>query len=240
VDHRAGIKLTGVTTFRHIASVSAAGMATAVLIAGCGSAHPRSAQTTPVTGGSAPSSSSSSAEVAGSATAATQANTPATQPTSVHTTPNGAGGASLPAPYPTPGRDPSQAADQSTVLAALPGSSASSCENVGTHTDLRSGSIAAGNFAHARTQYTQTPASTKVPEVDLYVIPQHAATLTSLTITVDPTGAGATTTLTSKSVEQADAWSYFAVQLPVPAAGGYQLSMVSGPDRGCFLVTFSR
>lgn len=237
--------MTGVKTLRHIATVGATGMAAAVLVAGCGSAHPHSAQTqhstqttTPVTGSSTPSS--SSAQAAGPGGSATSASTPGTRPAAVPTPPSGAGGTSLPAPYPTPGRDPSQVADQSTVLAALPGSSASSCENVGTHTDLRSGSIAAGNFAHARTQYTQTVASTAVPEVDLYVIPQHAAKLSTLTITVDPTGAGPTTTLSSKSVEQADQWSYFAVQLPVPAAGGYQLTMASGTDRGCFLVTFSR
>jgi hypothetical protein len=126
------------------------------------------------------------------------------------------------------------------VLASVPGSSSSSCESVGTHTDLRSGAIAAGNFAHARAQYTQTATSTEAPKVDLYVIPQHAAHLSTLTITIDPTGAGATTTLTSKSVQQADAWSYFAVQLPVPAPGSYQLTMVSGADRGCFLITFSK
>jgi hypothetical protein len=131
-------------------------------------------------------------------------------------------------------------ADQSSVLAGIPGSTSTACENVGSHTDLRSGSIAAGNFAHARAQYTQTAATTPVPALDLYVIPQHAAELTTLTITIDPTGAGPTKTLTSKSVEQADAWSYFAVQLPVPAPGGYQLTMVSGPDRGCFLITFSK
>jgi hypothetical protein len=146
----------------------------------------------------------------------------------------------VPGPYPTPGRDPSQAADQSTVLASLPGTTSATCEDVGSHTDLRSGSIAAGNFAHARAQYTQTVASTEVPELDLYVIPQHAAKLTTLTITMDPTDSGATKTLTSTSVQQADAWSYFAVQLPVPAPGGYQLTMVSGADRGCFLVTFSK
>ena len=27
---------------------------------------------------------------------------------------------------------------------------------------------------------------------------------------------------------------------PVPAPGGYQLTMVSGADRGCFLVTFTK
>jgi hypothetical protein len=130
-------------------------------------------------------------------------------------------------------------ADQSTVLASLPGSSAATCENVGSHTDLRAGAIAAGNFAHARAQYTQLAATTEVPQLDLYVIPQHAAKLSTLTITIDPTGAGASKTLTSKSVEQADAWSYFAVQLPVPAPGAYQLTMTSGTDRGCFLITFT-
>jgi hypothetical protein len=239
VDYRTEVKLSAVPALGRIAAVGATGLAAALLVAGCGGAHPRSLPTTPVTGGSPSSPSTGSS---GTVRPGTSTNDPgARSPASQATTPGGgAGGPVLPAPYPTPGRDPSQVADQSTVLASLPGSTSSSCQTVGSHTDLRSGSIAAGNFAHARAQYTQTVASTEVPEVDLYVIPQHAAKLTTLTITIDPTGAGPTTTLVSKSIEQADEWSYFAVQLPVPAPGGYQLTMVSGADRGCFLVTFSR
>jgi hypothetical protein len=241
VDHRAEIKLTAVKALGRAAAVGAAGMATALLVAGCSSAHPHSASTTPVTG-SSPQSSPPSSGAAGTARPGTSAASSGSRsPTSAPSTPTAAaGGPNLPASYPTPSLDPSQAADQSTVLASLPGSTSSSCESVGSHTDLRSGSIAAGNFAHARAQYTETAATTEAPQVDLYVIPRQAAKLTSVTITVDPTGNGPTTTLTSKSVEQADAWSYFAVQLPVPAPGNYQLTMVSGPDRGCFLLTFSK
>lgn len=219
------------------AAVGAGCVATALLVTGCGSAHPRSAPTTPVTGSSASPLATGSA---GRSTSATSAATPVGGSGSATQSSPNAGGPNAPAPFPTPGRDPEQATDQSSVLASLPGSTSSSCASVGSHTDLRSGAVAAGNFAHARAQYAQTVASTEVPTVDLYVIPAHATKLTSLTITVDPTGTGPTTTLTSKSVEQADTWSYFAVQLPVPAAGGYQLTMVSGPDRGCFLVTFSK
>jgi hypothetical protein len=241
VDDRTEIKLTAVKPLSRIAAVGTASLAGALLIAGCGSTHPHAAASTSVAGGSlsAPAAGLSSASVP----QRTSATAPGAQSSALPpTNPSGPGqnSASLPGPYPTPGRDPSQAADQSTVLASLPGSTSSTCENVGSYTDLRSGSIAAGNFAHARAQYTESAALTPVPQVDLYAIPRHAAMLTTLTITVDPTGAGPTKTLTSTSVQQADAWTYFAVQLPVPAPGGYQITMVSGADRGCFLVTFSR
>jgi hypothetical protein len=143
------------------------------------------------------------------------------------------------APFPTPSKAHATATDQQAVLDALPGSKVAGCVAVGTHTDLRSGTIAAGNFAVARKQYTSTVHKTEVPEVFLYVIPEDTKSMSSVKVTVDPMGSGVTRTVTSKSVQQADQWRYFAVNVPVHAPGSYRLTMQSGTNTGCFEVTFT-
>jgi hypothetical protein len=130
--------------------------------------------------------------------------------------------------------------DQSSVLGALPGSSSTSCATVGTHTDLRSGSVAMGNFVLAGKQYRTEARKSGIPEVGLYLIPQHAKHLKRATLTLDPRGSGKSKTITTRSVEDTDTSRYFAVQLPVAAPGTYQLSVVSGQDHGCYVVTFSK
>ena len=144
------------------------------------------------------------------------------------------------APYSTPGKEPDANSNQAAVLKSLPGSAAATCAVVGTHSDLRSGSVAVGNFVVARKKYSDEVATTEVPEVFLYVIPQDAKSMRSVTVTVDPTGTGPTRQVTSKSVEQADAWTYFAVNIPVYAPGSYRLTMVSGANKGCFDVSFAK
>ena len=60
------------------------------------------------------------------------------------------------------------------------------------------------------------------------------------TPTTQSAGSAKPVSVTSTDVEQADAWSYYAVQAPVSAPGTYRVTAVSGADRGCFTVTFSR
>jgi hypothetical protein len=60
-----------------------------------------------------------------------------------------------------------------------------------------------------------------------------------VTVSVDP-ATGPTHTVTSTSVERADVWRYFAVNVPIASAGAYRLTMVSGANRGCFDVTFTK
>ena len=74
----------------------------------------------------------------------------------------------------------------------------------------------------------------------MYVIPQHAAHLISATVSVFARSTGTTKTATSKSVQSGDAAQYFVVQVPVATPGVYRLTMTSGADRGCFLVSFSQ
>lgn len=133
-----------------------------------------------------------------------------------------------------------KAKNQTPVLNSLPGKASSGCLAVGTNRDLRSGSIAAGNFVDARKKYASEANSKEQPEVFLYVIPQHSKGLKKATALVKPRGGGKTFTVTSKSVEQADVYSYFAFNIPIPASGKYELTMSSGKDTGCFVVSFAR
>lgn len=152
----------------------------------------------------------------------------------------GANPPSTSAPYPTAPPIPSPESDQTSVLNSLPGSSSFACATVGTQATVRAGSIAAGDFAAARAAYTSAAKSSEVPVVNLYVIPQDAHGMKRVTITMVAIASGATKTVTSSSVAQAGAWSYFAVRLPVPSPATYRLRIVSGVNRGCFDVTFSR
>lgn len=142
------------------------------------------------------------------------------------------------APYPTPGKDPAMQPDQSSVLDSLPGSSSRSCGRVGDHTDLRAGSIAAGNFQTAQHDFRAGYGKTEGVELNMYVIPQNARHLHEVHATIEPVSGGQVQTVTSTSVEQADVSRYFAVQLPVSRPGTYKLTFATGADHGCFIATF--
>jgi len=142
------------------------------------------------------------------------------------------------APYPTPGKVPALKPDQRPVLNALPGSSSPSCTAVDSHPDVHSGQLAMGNFVAARRQYKATVHKSEVPMLDMYVIPAHAGHLTRLVVTLQPLGGGAKSTVTSTSVQTAESSRFFALQLPVRAAGTYRIAAVSGQDRGCFIARF--
>jgi hypothetical protein len=205
----------------------------ALLIAGCsGSGHrgdPAAAGSTPARPAALASSTAAPPTTAGPAR--TTAATPGAAVGPVSAAPTAA-------PYPTPGRDPAKQLNQKPVLDSLPGSASSACALVGTRGDVRSGSIAMGDFAAARASFAAQFGKVYVPQLDVQVIPENATAMRTVTVTVDPSGPGATHTATSKSVQDADAWSYFALTLPVAQPGTYRLTVVSGTNRGCFEVTF--
>jgi len=142
------------------------------------------------------------------------------------------------APFPTPGEASTGQRNQTPILDSLPGSASSACAVVGQRSDVRAGSVAVGNFVTARKQYSADARKSKTPTVFLYVIPEHAAHLRTVTVLVEPTGAGSSRTVSSKAIEDADTSRYFTVNLPVPAPGRYRLTMQSGSDKGCVYVTF--
>jgi hypothetical protein len=142
------------------------------------------------------------------------------------------------APYPTPGKQPPLQANQTSVLNSLPGSSSQSCGNVGNHTDLRAGAVAAGDFRTARHDFRAGYGKTESVQLNMYVIPQHARHMHKVRATIQPVGGGQAQTVTSTSVEQADTSRYFAVQIPMSRPGTYKFTFVTGQDRGCFVASF--
>jgi hypothetical protein len=142
------------------------------------------------------------------------------------------------APYPTPGKQPPPRANQSSVLNSLPGSSSQACGNVGSHTDLRAGSVAAGNFQTAQHEFRAGYGKSESVQLNMYVIPQHAQHMHKVRATIQPVGGGQGQTVTSTSVEQADTSRYFAIQIPMSRPGNYKFTFVTGQDRGCFIASF--
>lgn len=137
-------------------------------------------------------------------------------------------------------RDRPKQTNQTSVLQSLPGSASSTCGAVHeSTTDLRVGSMAAGNWKSARADFHKQYGTTEVPELSMYAIPQNVKHLKSLKLTVTPQG-GAAKTVTVKGLQSADVWSYFALQVPIPKPGTYRLTMVAGANKGCFDVTFAK
>lgn len=201
----------------HTAGAAMAAVLAALVAAGCGSTGPPK---------SSPGDTTSAASTTRPTTGATSGTT--TAPPTKTTV-----------PHLRPGRGAGPRSNQTRVLDSLPGSGAAGCAAVGSRADVRAGSVAAGNFRIARSKYAAEAGRSEVPELFLYVIPQRTKHLHKLTVSVDPVS-GPTRTVTSTSVERADVWRYFAVDIPIARAGAYRLTMVSGANRGCFDVTFSK
>lgn len=127
------------------------------------------------------------------------------------------------------------AGDQKGVLNRLPGTASPGCVAVGKQTDVRSGSIAVGNFVEARTNVTK--GGVNGAEVNFYVIPADAGSMPGVQLkATSPTGS--VRTVTSKQVEQAEQWSYYRIVLPVRGSGTWRLDFKAGKDSGCFTVVF--
>jgi hypothetical protein len=201
----------------HTAGAAMAAVLVALLASGCGSTGPPR---------SSPGETTSSAPTTGPTRGATSGTTtgPPTKTT---------------VPHLRPGSGAGPRSNQTQVLDSLPGSDAADCADVGSRADVRSGSMAAGNFRIARSKYAAEAGRSEAPELFLYVIPQRPKHLHKLTVSVDP-ASGPTRTVTSTSMERADVWRYFAVDVPIARAGAYRLTMVSGSNKGCFDVMFTK
>lgn len=187
--------------------------------------------------------SSSAASSSPSAAATSAAPTPSTS-SPVATSGSGSGsGAAATSPSSgervTSGVSPVTAGDQSSVLSSLPGSAKSGCVAVGERSDVRSGTMAAGNFVTARKAFADQAKTVPAPTINLYLIPADARTLRKVTLTLEQVGGQhLKRTFTSTSVQDADQWKYFAVQASVPAAGTWRLRATSNTSTGCFDVVF--
>ena len=108
---------------------------------------------------------------------------------------------------------------------------------MGDQGDVRSGRLAVGNFANARAVYEQQGAA-RPTEVPLYVIPARTSARKAVVKLAPADGSGRAHKISTSARQKADTWTYFAVQVPVPAAGDYRLTATAGGATACFEVTF--
>lgn len=187
------------------------------LVAGCSTDTAQKSPTVISPAGSGPSAPSS-------ATAGTSAGTAprATDPAPSRESPSAATKAPV-------------AGDQKIVLNRLPGTANTGCVTVGQQADVRSGSIAVGNFTEARTAVTK--GGVNGADVNFYVIPADTGSMPGVQLkATSPTGS--VRTVTSKQVGQAEEWSYYRVVLPVGGGGTWRLEFQAGKNSGCFMVAF--
>ena len=137
-----------------------------------------------------------------------------------------------------PGGSRARPRTRPTCCESVPGSGRADCADPGSNPTFRANGVAVGNFVQMRKSFAKQYGHTEVPELDAYVVPAHAKRLRRVSASVVPLSGGSTRRVSSTSVQQGDAASYFALQLPVEKPGRYRLTFVSGPDSGCFVVSF--
>ena len=128
--------------------------------------------------------------------------------------------------------------NQGDVLASLPGDPSGDCVEVGDLRDVRSGTMAAGNFATARQQLADQVGTKSQPTVFLYLIPSDSRKPGAVSVRLQQVPSGPERTIKSDVMATADRWRYFPVNLSIPAEGTWRITATTRKAKGCFLVTF--
>jgi hypothetical protein len=128
--------------------------------------------------------------------------------------------------------------NQNAVLTQLPGSKKSGCVAVGTRTDVRSGRMAMGNFADARSKFSKAKGAYDAGESFFYVIPMSRS-VKGVTVTATRVGGGgAPVRVRSTHVEQAAQWNYFPIHITLPSSGTWRFRVSSASAHSCFDARF--
>jgi hypothetical protein len=130
----------------------------------------------------------------------------------------------------TKARPPSS---QIKVLNALPGSKSSACVSVGSHSAMRSGSIAMGDFKQAQSVFKKAKGAYDSQPSFFYVIPQ-AAKLGKATVLFAPlSGKGKKISVSTRQHEDAGQWKYYPIHVKL-TPGRWRAQVSSGNSKGCF------
>lgn len=143
----------------------------------------------------------------------------------------------VPAPETAPPVQPTnQPGRQDSVLDTLPGEEKSGCVEVGSQRDVRSGSMAAGNFADARALFSGSPA-TALP---FYFIPIDLSGDPELVVELKQLDGSASDKIRSSQIQTADEWRYYPVMITIPNAGKWEIKASAGAaSSGCWVAAFA-
>lgn len=119
--------------------------------------------------------------------------------------------------------------DQRAALKNLPGSEDSGCVAVKGESTVRSGAVAAGDFAAARAALQNDG------PVPIFFIPENVKGVKSATIKLT-SPSGSTKRVTARSWGEANEWKYISAMLPLDDSGPWTIRASLGDQRGCFTV----
>ena len=127
---------------------------------------------------------------------------------------------------------------QGKVLNDMPGPTKSKCVVVGDRSDVRSGSLAMGNFANARKAFRAAKNVYEAPPSSFYVIPKSVNGTRVVVTAKNVSGKVDPVTVKSTQVEEAAQWKYFPVELQLTASGTWQFEVEVNKTHGCFVAKF--
>jgi hypothetical protein len=125
---------------------------------------------------------------------------------------------------------------QDSVLESLPGEAKSGCVDVGSQRDVRSGSMAAGNFADAQAKFSGSPTSS----IPFYFIPVDLTGDPELVVELKRLDGSGSDEIRSSQIQTADEWRYYPVMITIPAAGKWEIKASAGAaSSGCWVAAFA-
>lgn len=125
---------------------------------------------------------------------------------------------------------------QDSVLESLPGEASVGCVKVQDERDVRSETMAAGNFVDAQAQFADSAES----EIPFYFIPSALDGDPELVVRLTQVNGAGEEEIRSSVIETADEWRYYPVRFAIPAEGTWRIEATAGADNsGCWEVAFT-
>lgn len=126
---------------------------------------------------------------------------------------------------------------QDSVIETLPGDAKAGCVDVGSERDVRSETMAAGNFMEARAQFAASPAA----DISMYFIPSDVSGEPELVVEISKVGGPVADVVRTSSFQTADQWRYYPVRITISESGTWQLKATAGAGNiGCWVVDFGQ
>jgi hypothetical protein len=132
--------------------------------------------------------------------------------------------------------DPDAKGRQTVFLDRYPEGADGSCQAVGNEHEVRSGGFVGGAFDDARKSYGKARPGMKPKQVRLYWFPEHTKPMKGVTVVA--TSAGKTVRVTQHDAADLEQWKFYDTNITLPTGGRWQFKVSSGPDHGCFVVSF--
>jgi hypothetical protein len=128
---------------------------------------------------------------------------------------------------------------QTDAFRHLPGSSTYRCVRVGHHSNVRSGSFLAGNFAADEQMFAAVYRQNgRHTEVKIYWVPLDVGHMSKLTVHATLLPSRSVSRTVEQSQVAANRYVFYPSGIPIPVPGTWEFTANAGSNRGCFIAAF--